>query len=39
VLGFPTSRVRRIDGDGQRAAFEHGTIVCPQGEACSVSTS
>jgi uncharacterized protein with LGFP repeats len=38
-LGFPTSRVRRLDGGGQRASFEHGSIVCPQGESCSISTS
>jgi SpoIID/LytB domain protein len=37
-LGFPTSRVRRADG-GQRARFEHGTIVCPRGGTCSVTAS
>ena len=35
-LGFPTTRVLpRADG-GERAAFEHGRIACPAGQACSV---
>ena len=39
VLGFPTSRVRRLSDGGQRATFEHGRIACPRGESCSVTTS
>ena len=39
ALGFPTSRVRRMSGDGQRASFEHGSIACPQGQACTVTTA
>ena len=39
VLGFPTSRVRRLSGGGQRATFEHGRIECPRGGNCSISTS
>lgn len=35
-LGFPETRVRRIDGGGTRARFEAGTIRCPRGEACQV---
>jgi hypothetical protein len=35
-LGFPTTKVRpRADG-GTRASFEHGRIVCPASDACSV---
>ena len=33
-LGYPTSRVRRVDG-GVRASFEHGAIACGGG-SCSV---
>jgi SpoIID/LytB domain protein len=35
-LGFPTTRVRPRSDGGERAAFEHGRIVCPAGGACSV---
>ena len=33
-LGYPTTRVRRINGVSQ-ASFEHGTIACPNG-SCDV---
>ena len=36
-LGFPTSRVRGDGSGGSTADFEHGTIVCPQSGACSLS--
>ncbi|MGH2641884.1 MAG: SpoIID/LytB domain-containing protein [Actinomycetota bacterium] len=36
-LGYPTTRVRRVDGFRQ-ASFEHGTIACVNG-SCSVSVS
>lgn len=36
-LGFPETRVRRLDGGGSRARFEHGAIACPRGEPCRVS--
>jgi SpoIID/LytB domain protein len=39
ALGFPTSRVRKVSGGGQRASFEHGSIVCPKGESCTVTTA
>ncbi len=35
-LGFPTSRVTSSGGTA-RATFEHGTITCPRGAACTVS--
>jgi SpoIID/LytB domain protein len=35
-LGFPTTRVRKRADGGTRASFEHGRIVCPAGDACSV---
>jgi uncharacterized protein with LGFP repeats len=38
ALGFPTSRVRKLDGGGQRASFEHGSISCPGGQTCTVTT-
>ncbi len=36
-LGFPTSRIRRDGGGGSIADFEHGTIVCPAGQACRLA--
>jgi hypothetical protein len=37
ALGFPTSRVRSDGSGGSVADFEHGTIVCPQSEACRLA--
>lgn len=36
-LGFPTSRVRGDGSGGSLADFEHGTIVCPDGQACRLA--
>ncbi|MGZ8629460.1 MAG: SpoIID/LytB domain-containing protein [Actinomycetota bacterium] len=36
-LGFPTSRVRSDGSGGSLAEFEHGTIVCPHGQACRLA--
>ena len=36
-LGFPTSRVRPDGSGGSRADFEHGTIVCPDGQGCRLA--
>jgi SpoIID/LytB domain protein len=38
-LGFPTTRVRTMDGGGTRARFEHGAIACPKGQSCRVTRS
>ena len=35
-LGFPTTRILRRAGGGQRATFEHGRIGCPAGGSCAV---
>ena len=37
ALGYPTTRVRAVDG-GRQATFEHGTIFCSHG-SCDVSVS
>lgn len=37
ALGFPTSRVRDDGAGGTRAEFEHGTIVCPDGQGCRLA--
>ena len=36
-LGFPTSRVRGDGSGGSLASFEHGTIACPDGQACRLA--
>ena len=36
ALGFPTSRVKRIDTGGMKARFEHGSIVCSESGSCKV---
>ncbi|HYJ62018.1 MAG TPA: SpoIID/LytB domain-containing protein, partial [Actinomycetota bacterium] len=37
ALGYPVTRVRRLDGGGTRARFEHGTITCADAGGCQVS--
>jgi SpoIID/LytB domain protein len=37
-LGFPTSRASRDASGTWSATFQHGTITCPAGGACSVSS-
>jgi len=37
-LGFPTSRSSRDASGAWSATFQHGSISCPEGGACSVST-
>ena len=37
ALGFPTSRVRDDGAGGTLADFEHGTIVCPDGQGCRLA--
>lgn len=37
-LGFPLTRVKRPAGGGTKATFEHGTIVCDDPDACTVTT-
>ena len=36
-LGFATSRVRGDGNGGSLADFEHGTIVCPDGQRCRLA--
>jgi len=36
-LGYPETRVKRLDGGATRAGFEHGTITCPDAGACQVA--
>ncbi len=37
ALGSPLTRVEPVTGGGDKARFEHGTIACPAGEACTVT--
>ncbi len=38
-LGFPATRVRDMASGGKKARFEHGRIVCPRGDPCTVSVT
>ena len=37
ALGFPTSRIRADGAGGALADFQHGTIVCPDGQGCRLA--
>jgi stage II sporulation protein D len=39
TLGFPASRTLTLSTGGTKARFEHGLITCPDGEACTITTS
>jgi LGFP repeat len=38
-LGFPVTRTLSLAAGGTKARFEHGLITCPDGQACTLTTT